>query len=331
MKSHHLAPSKPIVVHFDINETILLGDIAGGDSVEDCLHKIAAKSAFVQVPNRNDEATDLATFVPTHWWNGVPLATVEGAPDLWLSPHWPPNAAPYYRTALKDKSKTFLHHDGAVYRSNVFEQLFLPPTEGRFAHILPALFATLFSLSQQPNNHVRLVFRTMGHDLAYIAEAVNAFAQGHHPSYPGFRHEPFLWNQPQQFLRGYWKDDGIFGLKRENGTIVAEGDDHVLQYLRQFSICGIQDDYQHWEKHGFRPEGGKPVWDSDEEYHVLFDDNIYPMLPDYSIAGIRKNDQFVSNEGVHLIPVRTLAPLQNTDWFLEQLEESKEAYDRRHT
>lgn len=317
---------KPIVVHFDINETILLGDIAGGDSVEECWHKIIAKSAFVHVP---DEITDLATFVPTHWWNGVPLTSSKGAPELWLASHWPPNAAPYYRTALKHKAKNFLNHHGAVYRS-VMEQLPLPPIEGRFAHILPALFATLLALaSSHPPANVRLVFRTMGHDLSYIAEAVTAFAQGQHPSYPGFVHEPFVWNRPQQFLRGYWKDD-IFGLKNVNGEIVAEGDDRVLQHLQQFSICGIQDDYHHWEKHGFRPEGGKPVWDSNEEHHVLFDDNIFPMLPDYSIAGVRKHDKFVScsNEGVHLIPVRTLAPIQNTNWFLEQIMESEKRYEK---
>jgi hypothetical protein len=37
-----------LVIHFDINETILLGDAAGGDSPEQCLHKVLAKSAFVR-------------------------------------------------------------------------------------------------------------------------------------------------------------------------------------------------------------------------------------------------------------------------------------------
>ena len=29
-----------LVLHFDINETILIGDEAGGDSVHDCLNKV---------------------------------------------------------------------------------------------------------------------------------------------------------------------------------------------------------------------------------------------------------------------------------------------------
>ena len=37
-----------LLLHFDLNETILLGDDAGGDTYEQCIHKIIAKSAFVQ-------------------------------------------------------------------------------------------------------------------------------------------------------------------------------------------------------------------------------------------------------------------------------------------
>jgi len=37
-----------LVLHFDINETILLGDDAGGDSRIDSLNKMLAKSAFCQ-------------------------------------------------------------------------------------------------------------------------------------------------------------------------------------------------------------------------------------------------------------------------------------------
>ncbi len=32
--------SSKLVLHFDINETILVGDDAGGDTVEDCLNKV---------------------------------------------------------------------------------------------------------------------------------------------------------------------------------------------------------------------------------------------------------------------------------------------------
>jgi hypothetical protein len=52
---HALAHLAPLCLHFDINETILLGDPAGGDSYEDSLNKILAKVAFVKpvrIPRR---------------------------------------------------------------------------------------------------------------------------------------------------------------------------------------------------------------------------------------------------------------------------------------
>ncbi|KAL7560886.1 hypothetical protein ACA910_008169 [Epithemia clementina (nom. ined.)] len=68
-----------LVVHFDVNETILLGDDAGGDTVTDCFHKMLAKSAFVQVPTSDRLPCEKALYektshiVPTHWWNGHPI------------------------------------------------------------------------------------------------------------------------------------------------------------------------------------------------------------------------------------------------------------------
>ena len=37
-----------LVLHFDVNETIMVGDPAGGDSFEESLNKICAKSAVIR-------------------------------------------------------------------------------------------------------------------------------------------------------------------------------------------------------------------------------------------------------------------------------------------
>ncbi len=38
-----------LVLHFDVNETIMVGDPAGGDSFEESLNKIVSKSAIVRL------------------------------------------------------------------------------------------------------------------------------------------------------------------------------------------------------------------------------------------------------------------------------------------
>jgi len=127
-------PSKSIphlVLHFDINETLLVGDEAGGDTREDCLNKILAKSSFVQLPkNDNDDKSKnhyqngngltllqhTKTMIPTHWWDGSPIQSSLSSslsssspppPPLYTGWKWPSNTCPYYRTAYKKKAKTF--------------------------------------------------------------------------------------------------------------------------------------------------------------------------------------------------------------------------------
>ena len=53
------SPDRPhLVLHFDINETILVGDEAGGDTREDCLNKMICKSAFVLIDDGQEVEGD---------------------------------------------------------------------------------------------------------------------------------------------------------------------------------------------------------------------------------------------------------------------------------
>ena len=95
------------ILHFDINETILVGDEVGGDTTSDCYNKILAKSAFCQMMpkynkpppppadernngneknpqneyrKKDDTDYDFAydydhtsALSPTHWWDGSPI------------------------------------------------------------------------------------------------------------------------------------------------------------------------------------------------------------------------------------------------------------------
>ena len=46
MASLTAAVQPRLVLHFDVNETIMVADPAGGDSFEDVLNKMLAKTAF---------------------------------------------------------------------------------------------------------------------------------------------------------------------------------------------------------------------------------------------------------------------------------------------
>ena len=118
--------SSRLVLHLDINETILLGDEAGGDSQHESLHKMIAKSAFCQIPPSH--ADNMREWTPTHWWNGQPITNPGGddddqnqkqstlIPPLYTGWDWPKDSCPHYRTAYHSQSKRFVESHGHVYR-----------------------------------------------------------------------------------------------------------------------------------------------------------------------------------------------------------------------
>ena len=226
-------PRKPhLVLHFDINETILVGDEAGGDSRQDCFNKMLAKSAFVRMlpgMSINDlESTE--QYVPTLWWNGSPISETyrdnnhddeqqdntttrpppPPPPPLHTDWEWLEGCCPYYRTAYKTLSKNFVEHHGSIYRS-IYDQLQTAfPEKGSqghdnddiFSHILPAFFYTLRNL---PNDGTTttIVLRTFGWDLTDIATAVSAFARGEHPEHSDFRNDALVLS-PDALVQGRW-------------------------------------------------------------------------------------------------------------------------------
>ena len=181
-----------------VNETILVGDPAGGDTVTDCLNKIIAKSAFVSTDSRaadgantnNDQCdsrkglvrspssgnitpTSTHNVQPTHWWNGQSLEdSTCDAPPLYAGWIWPPNTCPYYRTSFKKLAKRFTEGHGCVYRhlyEELCHKLCLNETAANekgaghdiFANFIPAFFHTLqfYFPSKSSNAQTKAVAR----------------------------------------------------------------------------------------------------------------------------------------------------------------------------
>ena len=126
-----------LFLHFDINETILLGDDAGGDSRHESTQKMLAKSSFCRMPdmvnNDNDNDNDngdgegdddndddeheqnqrrrwenTQQLKPTHWWDGQEIGKEQHIPSLYTGWKWPADCCPYYRTAYKNQAKSFV-------------------------------------------------------------------------------------------------------------------------------------------------------------------------------------------------------------------------------
>lgn len=213
---------RKLVLHFDINETILIGDEAGGDTVQDCLNKIIAKSAFVQCPpnscsSETERCMNTRDYEPTHWWDGTPIPVNDACltsppPPLYTGWTLPRNCCSYYRTAYKKYAKTFTQGHGKAYLPlyQTLKNSLLSHDDCSgfssthpFYRMIPAFFYTLVKLQEMKKDYT-LVLRTFGTDLDDVALALNDFANGKHPHYPSFR-EPRLILQEKQMFRGRYR------------------------------------------------------------------------------------------------------------------------------
>ena len=313
------------ILHFDVNETILVGDEVGGDTREDCFNKIIAKSAFCQIPTNptsiheneqeggQEDTTQIAydydstsSLEPTHWWDGSPLATtssdntIHPPAPIYTGWEWPIGCCPYYRTAYKKKSKTFVHHHGAPYRPlyDAIEQKVAAPPQASsgleqpdiFHNILPAFFHTIYTLVKRqqtaknnsninPVPSLTLVFRTLGSDLPQIAQAMTAFSNGQHPDYPDFVHPKYAL-QESQLLRADW----VEVKEKVECTPTKAGNGSAVQNMKHETLYQYQ----------LRRE-------SDGEVVASGDDEVLQLLHDSSnhgkthVWGIRDNYEFWKN------------------------------------
>merc|ERR1719326_1995997 len=207
------APAPPLCIHFDVNETIMLGDPAGGDSYEDSLHKILAKVAFVRpAPPESAGVRRSGRWADWTWHDGSPLDPLQrdpSAPPPPLLPEAfadPPGCVRFYNVReLKGKfAKCFAApgSPGAIY-ADVLEELraqlrwpegvprdaALCSDEG-YHRFLPAFFDTLVELRRRGRPY-SVVVRTFGTDLPHLLDALDAFGRGRHPHHPGLNAPEF--------------------------------------------------------------------------------------------------------------------------------------------
>eukprot|EP01063_Lacrimia_lanifica_P037970 TRINITY_DN7960_c0_g1_i1.p1 TRINITY_DN7960_c0_g1~~TRINITY_DN7960_c0_g1_i1.p1 ORF type:complete len:348 (+),score=99.99 TRINITY_DN7960_c0_g1_i1:69-1112(+) len=338
------ATAPRLVLHFDVNETILLCDPAGGDTQEMCLNKIIAKNAYVQ---REDAGG-------RRWRDGSCAAPGNPAgapkPPLHFGFEWPEGCAPFYEAYRKEGVKfTEEGASGRCYR-DVYEALEAavrltpgkeyPPAltnraTGSHHYLLPAFFHTVAALTERGADFA-VVIRTFGTDCPEVVEAINEFAAGRHPDHP--QPYPHMHVTPENTWTGRYGDGGAFTLSGAGGVIADEA--VAVAKLEAASVSVCQDHYQHWADNGYRPGAGKPMWITESHVedvlHIFFDDNI-KNLADDSIVAVRRRAGpdapfeavcgvgTLELQGKHLHRVPTPAAVLDKDWFLQRIDDSLRA------
>jgi hypothetical protein len=356
-----MAPVK-LILHFDINQTLILEDKAGGDTFEDALNLIVCKSAFVRIKGGGgtaQEAKEATSVDQLEWMNGHPIdgSAVDPNKVVCTSWDWPPGCVPFHRVALlKGVGRAFTekgnpgHPLRGVYK-RLREAMTIPETDtpvdarlttdcGKFWLVVPSFFEMLAGLTMTLRNF-SLVFRTYGSEAAKVVHALNAFAEGKHPFARGV---PSLASDPEDAWTGRYQDDGKYTLTRTAGVATTALDETAaVKRLEDRDAEGpsahaVVDDYAWWKANYHAPEAGKPLWIdlADKRcHHVFFDDNIHNSDAD-SIVAVRVRDRETAPftplsgfralhlQGVFLVRVPTMLAILDDTWFLARLQDAEQ-------
>jgi len=318
--------NRRLVLHFDINETIMIADPATNVDFTTSLNHVIAKMAIVRSNPVADDAVDYV------WHDGSPLDVSKrpfnaGVPPLLDHFKLPLGCHCFFEVYRQQASRfTETGMPGEIYRP-VVEECVLAlqwrhapkatfEADG-YHRFLPAFFHTLRELARQGRDFA-VVIRTFGVDLPNVVLALTAFADGLHPDYPieeairdrirGLRPSDAdaLWalrradrSDVQSAIQlchyeDYLGDKG-FGSNLSKAevrlpAILQEVDESSITKLftTQRVLC-IRDDYFFWKGHECRPEAGKPLWltvGDSSVQHIFFDDNIHDKADD-SIVAVR--------------------------------------------
>eukprot|EP01065_Artemidia_motanka_P002957 TRINITY_DN11406_c0_g1_i1.p1 TRINITY_DN11406_c0_g1~~TRINITY_DN11406_c0_g1_i1.p1 ORF type:complete len:362 (+),score=80.55 TRINITY_DN11406_c0_g1_i1:31-1086(+) len=312
-----------LVLHFDLNETILIGDPASGVSVEESLECILAKVACVQ------KGED-------RWHDGTPFGADRPPPPLLTDFFLPRGTSIFYRSH-RALAKTFTSSGpGVVYRRHLED---LKGALQCAAHdvlapsgmptLLPSFFHCISTL-QREGRDFRVVFRTFGEDLPRVRDAMDVFAAGGHPDFSPVEGAERFNATAGGECRLRRTQDGM-KLLTDGSELTCE--DAIAGHIKSKPVLCVRDHYEFWKDSRYVPASGKPVWvtlDDVDEHHIFFDDNIHDNPRD-SIVGVRaretagapfhsvSGDATRQLEGSILVKVHAYAACLDRDYFLKKI------------
>ena len=247
-----------LVLHFDVNETIIVEDIAGGDTRDMSLNKALTKSLLVSTAGGSLDEEG----VPAEYFDGSKIegATEPAVEDSTTPPFFnqfnrPNQTESYYRTPpFRRNVWEFDEHSHCLrfleVRRQMVEALACPndwpqplqsPSTPGSLFIVPSFFEALHQLTHVQSRSATVVIRTFGSDLAAVREALAAFGRGEHPEYPDYRCAA-MENLVEH--RGRYDEDGVFFLYDGEGRKVAETEGELLEFIEGGECLVVQDDYE---------------------------------------------------------------------------------------
>ncbi|XP_029912251.1 uncharacterized protein LOC115362459 [Myripristis murdjan] len=323
---------KKLVLHVDLNNTILVSDAVTGQGT------VAALDYFLTTVTWGH----MSKHGKWEWLSNSPslLPPCEGAVSYYSQfgrvAGFTSTAGRRFRGILDDHLNLLRWPEG-IKGDN---ELAVRGEDGRLYHwILPSFFQLLKDLAVE-GSEFAILFRTFGTDLPRVLTAVSkALNQGTHPLFPELPELKLSVNVTPGKIRCSKK--GVVLSRAEDRVSSRDGDRGLYQYLSSVDgLGGFQDHFDWWAGNTYSIEGGKPLWvDPFDQHvqHIFIDDNI------------RQNDEdtivrpmvFMDPDGaetrtactcelydISLVQNDLLQAISNPEYFTQRIRICQENYER---
>ncbi|KAM4722760.1 uncharacterized protein WCC33_008915 [Rhinophrynus dorsalis] len=322
---------RKLVLHLDLNNTILVSDAATGQGPGAALNSYLSTVTWGRLSDTGEWCwLDNCLSVAPPCKDAVSYYTQFG------------RDAQFVDTKVGGRFKEiFTHHMQLLEWQGELDQQFTQMGEDGKCYnwILPSFFHLLESLHHQ-RRQFTVVLRTFGVDLPLVLPAIHSALSGKHPHFPQLQTLQLLVN----LIPGK-----IHCSKQE--SVLTQGSDRVstkakerniYDYFNSLSgIVGLKDHFDWWARNSFSSKGGKPFWIDPNDYdtqHIIIDDNIR-LNEDDTIVNCRvlldqksgqKSRKVPTSELYDICLVQTdlLRAIAEKDYFLDCIRVCEENYER---
>ncbi|XP_069499374.1 uncharacterized protein [Ambystoma mexicanum] len=257
---------RKLVLHLDLNNTILLSDAITGQGPKAALNSYLSTVMWGKLS-------------PTGEWetlSEVPsvLSPSEGAINFYTQFG---RSDDFTNTSMGQRFKN-IHSDHLHMLEWTYppDKVFTLSEDGKSYHwILPSFFHLLKTLHLQ-GRHFSVVLRTFGTDLPKVLHALQCAVDGRHPQFPDFQ----MMSLPIDPTPGQIqcsKQEVVLTHGAECFSTKTD-ETNVYKYFSSMEgIRGFRDHFDWWVKNAFSSKGGKPFWIDPHDpsvQHIFIDDNI---------------------------------------------------------
>ncbi|XP_036593431.1 uncharacterized protein LOC118830634 isoform X2 [Trichosurus vulpecula] len=322
--------TKKLVLHMDINNTILVADSATGQGLMAALNSYLSTVCWGQF-NQEGE---------WQWLSEFP-SLLPPSPDASSFSTNFGRHTEFTSSALGHPFQTLFSHylqllEWPGQPDAVFSVL---GEDGRHYHrVLPAFFKLLAGLCQQ-GRRFAVIFRTFGKDLTSLLQTTHKALQGQHPQFSALKEVVLPVDLRPGKIRCSPKKVMV---SRGKESVSSWPDARVVYdyFSAMEGLGGFQDHFDWWAKNNFSSQGGKPLWvdphDPDVQ-HICFDDNVrlqdeesifHPQV--FMGQGRQECCTVPTSElySICLVQNDLLQAIANPDYFLMTVSQCEDRYDQ---